>query len=98
LGVLRDRQQLRQLDQYPNDPLVASWVLSELFAKENPNYKMSPSAFLALTDKYRLPGSCMRPVHADLPATSEQTVDYAKAAREIFTKAQQENRQRKLNT
>jgi hypothetical protein len=86
--------------QYPgghNDPLVASWVLSELFAKENPNYKMSPSAFMALTDKYRLPGSCVHPVNADLPATSEQTVNYAKAAREIFTKAQQENRQRKLN-
>jgi len=90
----------KALRQYPgghNDPLVASWVLSELFAKENPNYKMSPSAFMALTDKYRLPSSCMHPVHVDLPATSEQTVDYAKAAREIFTKAQQENRQRKLN-
>jgi hypothetical protein len=90
----------KALRQYPgghNDTLVASWVLAELFAKENANYKMTPSALLLLNDTYGLPGSDTRPTLADLPATAQQTADFARATREQFAKQCAENRQRKEN-
>jgi hypothetical protein len=74
----------KALRQYPgghNDTLVAGWVLAELFAKENANYKMTPSALLLLNDTYGLPGSDTRPTLADLPATAQQTADFARATR-----------------
>ena len=90
----------KALRQYPgghNDTLVASWVLAELFAKENANYKMTPSALLLLNDTYGLPGSDTRPTLADLPATAQQTADFARATKEQFAKQCAENRQRKGN-
>ena len=90
----------KALRQYPgghNDTLVASWVLAELFAKENANYKMTPSALLLLNDTYGLPGSDTRPTLADLPATAQQTADFARATREQFAKQCAENRQRNEN-
>ena len=87
---------MRQLDQYPNDPLVTSWVLSELFAKENANYKMSPSALLLLNDTYGLPGSDTRPALENLP-TGEATAAAARAAKEKFAKQCADNRQGKLS-
>ena len=89
----------KALRQYPgghNDPLVTSWVLSELFAKENANYKMSPSALLALNDKYGLPGSDTRPALENLP-TGEATAAAARAAKEKFAKQCADNRQGKLS-
>jgi hypothetical protein len=90
----------KALRQYPgghNDPLVASWVLAELFAKDNAAYQMSTSALLVLVDKYGLPGSDTRPTLADLPATAQQTADFARATKEQFAKVCAENRQRKEN-
>ena len=89
----------KALRQYPgghNDPLVTSWVLSELFAKENAKYKMSPSALLLLNDTYGLPGSNMRPALDDLP-TGEATAAAARAAKEKFAKQCADNRQGKLS-
>ena len=89
----------KALRQYPkghNDPLVASWVLAELFAKENANYKMTPSALLALNDSYGLPGSDTRPTLDNLP-TDEATAAAARAVKELFAKQCAENRQRKEN-
>ena len=89
----------KALRQYPgghNDTLVASWVLAELFAKENANYKMTPSALLLLNDTYGLPGSDTRPTLADLP-TGEATAAAARAVKEQFAKQCAENRQRKEN-
>ena len=90
----------KALRQYPgghNDPLVASWVLAELFAKDNAAYQMSTSALMVLVDKYGLPGSDTRPTLADLPATAQQTADFARATKEQFAKVCAENRQRKEN-
>lgn len=89
----------KALRQYPgghNDTLVASWVLAELFAKENANYKMTPSALLALNDTYGLPGSDTRPTLDNLP-TGEATAAAARAVKEQFAKQCAENRQRKEN-
>ena len=89
----------KALRQYPgghNDTLVASWVLAELFAKENENYKMTPSALLVLNDTYGLPGSDTRPTLDNLP-TAEATAAAARAVKEQFAKQCAENRQRKEN-
>ena len=89
----------KALRQYPgghNDPLVASWVLAELFAKVNPNYKMAASAFLVLNNTYGLPGSDTRPTLDNLP-TGEATAAAARAVKEQFAKQCAENRQRKEN-
>ena len=87
---------LRQYAGGHNDPLVASWVLAELFAKSNSAYQISTSALMVLVDKYGLPGSNMRPALDNLP-TGEATAAAARAVKEQFAKQCAENRQGKLS-
>jgi len=89
----------KALHQFPAgcfDPDVASWVLAELFAKENPAYKLSPSTLLALDSWYGMVKSNTRPALDDLPS-GEDTAAAARAMKEQFAKQCADNRQGKEN-
>lgn len=90
----------KALRQFPDgcyDPDLAKWVLADLFAKENPDYKLSPATLLSLERWYGLPGSNTRPANDPAPLTAEQQADFARHTKELFEKVCTENRQRKEN-
>ena len=90
----------KALRQFPDgcyDPDLAKWVLADLFAKENPDYKLSAATLLSLESWYGLPGSNTRPANDPAPLTAEQQADFARHTKELFEKVCTENRQRKEN-
>jgi hypothetical protein len=84
---------LRQYQGGHNDPDVALWALGDLFAKTNPDYKLSPSLLQQLTDRYGLPGGDLVSKEPDF--NPEQSRQSAQQVREQFSQLCRQNEQNK---
>ena len=83
---------LRHFPGGHNDPDVVHWVLGDLFAKTNPNYKVAPSLLQILANRYGLPGGNLVSKEPDFDP--EQSVQMAQRVREQFRQQCEQNRQK----
>jgi hypothetical protein len=83
----------KALLQFPggqHDTDLANWVLGELFAKEKPEYKVSPATLLTLVQKYGQRGGDPNPWEAQM--TYEASAAQARIVKEAFTKICEQKR------
>jgi hypothetical protein len=84
---------LRHFPGGHNDPDVVHWVLGDLFAKTNPNYKVAPSLLQLLTNRYGLPGGNLVSKEPDFDP--EQSRQSAQQVLEQFRQQCKQNEQNK---
>ena len=82
---------LRHFPGGHSDPDVVHWVLGDLFAKTNPDYKLSPSLLQILTNRYGLPGGGQISKEPEL--TPEQSALLARQVLEQFRQQREQNKQ-----
>ena len=88
----------KALQQYPgghNDPDIALWVLGDLFAKTEPDYKVSASLLQILAKRYGLPGGNLVSKEPDFDP--ELSALMAQQVREQFRQQCKQNEQNKQN-
>ena len=82
---------LRHFPGGHNDPDVVHWVLGDLFAKTNPNYKVAPSLLQILANRYGLPGGNLVSKEPDFDP--EQSALMAQQVLEQFRQQRRQNEQ-----